>query len=111
MELKKYKESKITLGELIAKNYNFQNIASIIDAFNWLLGIDLKDVINKDNKQILFEELGNIIERRHKIVHLSFIDKTLDLKEIIDIHSKFQLAGAFFVYSIILPFEHGILPK
>lgn len=90
----KYRKGEISLGEIISENYNFQNIRSILDAYKWLLDVDLKQIIrfSSSNKNLL-KTLKETLIKRHKIIHESHIYKNIDYKNIESIYWDFSLIG------------------
>lgn len=66
------KEDKIE--RLIAKGYNFQNLEIVTQAFKKILDIDIKRIL-KTRKKIgsktvmIFDELEDLIQRRHWMIH------------------------------------------
>lgn len=85
---------KLSLGEVISRNYTFQNLNSIFEAYNWLLNIDLKNAIIKSlGKKKAWDLITDSIEKRHRIIHDSFYDKKLDFDNVRLIHSSFESVG------------------
>jgi len=89
--------SMCTFGDILADQYNFQNLDSIHLAYDWLLNINVFDGLNGIKKlsgkhkstcpgcgyDIKFSKIDKpielmraLLELRHKIVHKSFTDKT-----------------------------------
>jgi len=89
--LKRYNQKEISLGEIIAENYNFQNINSIKDAYTFIgqekLIQDAKPILDKINKEII---------KRHKIMHESQIYPKINQKYLDKIQNEFASIGIYF---------------
>src|SRR3989344_3690567 len=80
-----YKKEKITLGDIVAKDYNFQNLNSIQEAY-LLLDIDMfkfmnKNIVHGSSLINRIELIKHMLEKRHKIVHDSYNFNELTLEE------------------------------
>ncbi|MFA5412527.1 MAG: hypothetical protein WC350_04245 [Candidatus Micrarchaeia archaeon] len=82
ISVESYANKKITFGELIAQDYNFQNLDSANAAYR-SVGIDLYKIINKElvingEKINRIKVISDILKMRHKIIHESFNYDKLD---------------------------------
>ncbi|HLC61274.1 MAG TPA: HEPN domain-containing protein [Candidatus Nanoarchaeia archaeon] len=86
--LEDYKNGKIKIGEIIADEYNFQNLDSIQAAYK-TIGLDFYKLLNS---KVIFKNrnintincIHDLLEKRHKLVHNGKIDNSIDLDEIGD---------------------------
>lgn len=90
----------LSLGEVISRNYNFQNLNSIFEAYKFLLNIDLKDGIIKGLGKKKWDLLIDSIEKRHLILHALLYDKNLDFDKVKLIYSSFESVG--FIIPLII---------
>ena len=84
------KNNKITIEEIIAKNYSFQNINQVTKAYKEWLDIDIKKILftkKRIGNKIKFLEnrLTELIEYRHSVVHHFFIDSNLSKDRLLEL--------------------------
>lgn len=97
LDFKQYNERKVSLGELISRNYNFQNLNSVIDAYKFI-NIDIRSVLEKrvkiDGKTYkISKEIERAIKKRHKIVHEAYNYNNLTVIDLEIYWHVFNLAG------------------
>lgn len=92
-----YKKGKVSIADIIieAKRFNFQNLDSVNEAFEWTSNINvLKYLDNQDKSgKNMVEKLKEIIELRHKIVHEMYNDNEMTWERVTKIHAFFVSLG------------------
>lgn len=76
---------KKTIDEVYARTLSFQNIHKIHNSFCELDKIDIKGILSKPyhrRKQSLFEQMDEVFERRHGLVHRVIFDNDFDSSEL-----------------------------
>ncbi|WJN45332.1 hypothetical protein QUH71_02285 [Priestia aryabhattai] len=86
--LKRLKTGKISVVEVVMRQYSFQNMDSVKEAYNEYLNFNIFRILNKrviyKGKFISIREIFyELIKSRHKIIHEADIDTTL-VKEKLD---------------------------
>jgi len=82
-------EGKLTIEDIIADSFTFQNLGQVNRAFNKYLNIDIARILSRkkkvDNKFIrIYQKIEDIINIRHSIVHhFGFYDE-LDKKKFLE---------------------------
>jgi len=100
-QIEKYKQRRISLGDIIAETYNFQNLNELVEAYK-LLGINFKKEIYGDPKaNKSFEKIRKTIEERHKVVHEGYINKKLKYEDIQVLWSAFEDIGSKIYYRLM----------
>lgn len=102
--LEDYKKGSITLGEIIAREYNFQNLDSIQSAYKEL-GLDFYKLLMKHGKVKFRTKRGNrvellkgLLEIRHKIIHDGKFYENIIYEDIEDLFAIFYS----FCFDVIL---------
>lgn len=95
--LEDYKNSKISVGQVIADSYNFQNLNSIQDAYK-TIDLDFYKLLDKEiefqNKKVNRREvIIDLLDKRHKIVHEGAIFQELNFTVISDYRHTLEDLG------------------
>lgn len=87
--LEKYKNNEISFADIVIamKNFNFQNLESINSAFLWADNKNIYEFFGKLNKQSKIQEIKDVFELRHKIIHEAYNDNSMDFEFVIKRHS------------------------
>ncbi len=93
---------EITIEEIIASNYTFQNLNQLNKAYKEWLDIDVRKILYKKKKigkKICFLEhrIAKIIEHRHGVVHHFSLDDTLTKEHYINILDSIELSMSEFI--------------
>jgi hypothetical protein len=89
-QLLQIKSDKITIEEIIAKNYSFQNLNQITKAYRDWFDIDIKKILYTKKRigykvKYLENRLDELINYRHSVVHGFFIDRDLSKNNFIEL--------------------------
>jgi|GEM_PF-564352 len=76
-----------SIEDLLAANYTFQNIGHINEAYKKFLGIDMISILSKRKikNKLLKDELVDIIERRHGMIHHFIFSPDMNKMKFIDV--------------------------
>ena len=92
-----YKKGKMSIADIIieVKRFNFQNLDSVNEAFEWAININVLNYLDYRDKSgnNRVKKLKEIIEIRHKIVHEMYNDNEMTWEKITKIHAFFVHVG------------------
>jgi hypothetical protein len=91
-QLLQIKSDKITIEEIIAKNYSFQNLNQITKAYKEWVNIDVKRILYTKKRignkvKYLENGLDELIQYRHNIVHQFSVDNNLSKNNLLSLIS------------------------
>ncbi len=87
---------ELSLEDIIASNYSFQNLRRLNEAYNDWFGINIQTILYKRRKiwksvDFLQERITKIIEYRHGLVHEFAIDREFSKKDYLEVIDTIEL--------------------